>query len=456
MRIRTRLSITFFFIVIVVLTISWMAVYFFAESNRKVDFSRRLKNRALNTARVLTEVREVNAELQRRLEQNNPASLPDQYIVIIDSLGNEIYRSSGPDRLAIDPEILRRVKQDGEIYYARENRETIGFTYESKNGEYIILATAFDQYGNESITNIRNILILTFIFGVVLVSGLSWIYSGHVLKPISKIIGEVSNINEKNLSKRLEEGNQQDELGQLSRTFNDMLSRLQNSFLSQKSFIANASHEIKTPITIMSGEIEVSLLQDRDRSYYTRLLQSVLQGLRRLNTLSTQLLLLAESTNQGPERRFSSFRLDDVLWETKEWLEKGFNGYSVEIHFDLDIDADALSLMGDEPLVRAAILNLMDNGCKYSTDSQVSIRVDTSTKNWITLTFINSATISQEEMEKIFAPFYRSPANRTGKGFGIGLSLVNNVVRLHKGQLTATSKDGVTQFMLKFPLQVQL
>ena len=82
MNIRTRLSITFFAIVIVVLSVLSVAVYYFAESNRKVDFYRRLKNRALNTARVLTEVKEVNAALQRRLEQNNPTTLPDQYIVL--------------------------------------------------------------------------------------------------------------------------------------------------------------------------------------------------------------------------------------------------------------------------------------------------------------------------------------------------------------------------------------
>src|ERR1044071_9631638 len=99
MNIRTRLSITFFTIVIVVLTVLSLAVYFFAESDRKTDFYRRLKSKALNTAHVLTEMKEVSPALQRRLEANNPSSLPDQYIAMIDSLGHETYRSSGPDRL---------------------------------------------------------------------------------------------------------------------------------------------------------------------------------------------------------------------------------------------------------------------------------------------------------------------------------------------------------------------
>lgn len=452
MNIRTRLSITFFAIVIVVLSVLSVAVYYFAESNRKVDFYRRLKNRALNTARVLTEVKEVNAALQRRLEQNNPTTLPDQYILMTDSSGNEIYRSSGPDRLNIDEAIINEVRKKGEIFYTRNNREGLGFVYKSGKGDYVILATAYDQYGNESITSLRNILLLTFLAGVIVVSVLSWFYSGRVLRPISKIIAEVGNISERNLSRRLDEGDNKDELAQLAKTFNDMLSRLQSSFALQKSFIANASHEIKTPITIMSGEIEVTLLQERDNSYYVRILRSVLKALKKLNTLSTQLLLLAESTNQNPERKFSSFRLDDVLWETKEWLGKAFPDYHVEISFDLSVDAEAFSIHGDEPLIRAAILNLMDNGCKYSADNLVSIVVDTKTKDWVTLSFVNAGTVSPEEISKIFSPFYRSQMNKTERGFGIGLSLVSNVVKLHRGQLDVHSEQGITQFTLKLPL----
>jgi signal transduction histidine kinase len=458
MNIRARLSVTFFAIVIVVLTVASVTIYFFAESHRKVDFYRRLKSRALHTAQVLIETKEVNAALQQRLEENNPASLPDQYIVIIDSTGHEIYRSTGADLLNIDTAMLNDVRNVGEIEFTKDHREGLGFIYNTSQGYYIVLATAFDQYGIDEIDNLRSILILTLLAGVVIVSALSWFYSGRVLKPISKLISEVSSITEKNLNQRLDEGDQKDELAQLAKTFNAMLSRLQNSFLSQKSFIANASHEIKTPITIMSGEIEVTLMHEREGNYYKSTLQSVLKGLKRLNTLSTQLLLLAESSNQTAERKFTSFRLDDVLWETKEWLVKAFPHYHVDIHFDLGIDAEAFSTQGDEHLVRAAILNLMDNGCKYSPDNHVSIIVDTKTKDWITLTFVNTGTIQPDEIPKLFSPFYRSPSNTTEKGFGIGLSLVNNVVRLHKAKLEVTSSGpGATvasvQFTLRLPLK---
>jgi signal transduction histidine kinase len=452
MNIRARLSLTFFAIVVVVLIVTSIAVYFFAENDRSTDFYRRLRNRAVNTARVITEIKEVSADLQRRLESDNPSSLPDQYIVIIDSLGREIYRSSGTQPMRIDSAVKEKIRSGEEIRYSNDGREFLGFRFRNSEGTYIILAMAWDQFGHQSIDHLQSILVLTFIGSMILVSVLSWFYSGRVLAPISKIISNVGNISEKNLNLRLDEGNQTDELSQLAKTFNDMLSRLQNSFSSQKSFIANASHEIKTPITIMSGEIEVALLQERDKTYYTRVLNSVLTGLRKLNNLSTKLLLLAESTSQDTKRKFALFRLDDTLWETKDWLQRAYPNYDVEIEFDISINADAFAMMGDEHLIRAALLNLMDNGCKYSTDNHVSIFVDTNEPGWLTLSFVNSGMITGEELPKIFSPFFRSASNKNERGFGIGLPLVANVVNLHNGQLSVVSGNGITQFKLKLPV----
>jgi len=452
MKIRTRLSLTFFAIVVLVLVISSVSIYVFAENDRKIDFYRRLKNRAINTARVITEVKEVNADLQRRLERDNPASLPDQYILIVDSVGNEIYRSTGVRKIEVDSTTLNTIDIRKEIFLTKENRESIGFTFNGTTGTYFILATAYDQFGHESINSLKSILLITFIAGIVLVSALSWFYSGRVLQPITKIISDVSTISETNLTLRLDEGNQKDELSQLAKTFNDMLSRLQGSFISQKSFISNASHEIKTPITIMSGEIEVTLLQDRDKNYYTTILKSTLDGLRRLNTLSTQLLLLAESSSQEPGRKFTFFRLDDILWEAKEFVLKAYPKYRVDMEFDMNIDNEAFDMNGDEHLLRAALLNLMDNGCKYSIDNHVVIIVKKTSEAYLTLSFINTGIIVREELQKIFSPFYRSAISKHEKGFGIGLSLVANVVKLHNGELSVVSEGGKTEFVLQLPI----
>jgi signal transduction histidine kinase len=170
------------------------------------------------------------------------------------------------------------------------------------------------------------------------VSILGWVYAGKVLSPISKIVSEVDDITEVNLKQRLDEGNKKDELSRLSRTFDRMLERLESGFAAQKNFIANASHEIKTPITVMSAEIEVTLLQERDKENYIAALKSILNGLKGLNKLSTQLLLLAQTSAEQPEKKFNSIRIDDILWEVKDELTKANPNYNIEILFSIDLN----------------------------------------------------------------------------------------------------------------------
>src|SRR5690606_28356131 len=105
-----------------------------------------------------------------------------------------------------------------------------------------------------------SVIIVTFAISLIIVSVFAWIYAGRVLRPISRIVEEVDSITAASLDQRLDEGNKKDELSKLAQTFNRMLSRLETAFLAQKNFIANASHELKTPFTVMAGEIQVTLL----------------------------------------------------------------------------------------------------------------------------------------------------------------------------------------------------
>ncbi|AYB29094.1 sensor histidine kinase [Chryseolinea soli] len=454
MNIRAKLTVIFFSIVIIVLTIICVSIYFLSANYRQEDFYRRLKNRAINTAKILTEVEEVDAQLLRRMERNNPASLPNQYIAIYNDKNEERYSSDGTNVIAMDSALLNRIRQHKEVRYAYENFEALGFLFTDRQDHFTVVAAATDVYGLDALRNLRNILIVTFCVSMVFVSILGWFFAGKVLSPISKIVDQVGNITEENLNRRLDEGNQKDELSKLAHTFNRMLERLQSAFASQKNFITNASHEIKTPITVMAGEIEVALLQDRDKEYYVKILGSVLGGLKGLNSLSTQLLLLAQTSTEQPDKHFAPIRIDDVLWEIKDELIKAFPAYRIDIHFDLALNHESLLMEGDEQLIKVVILNLMDNGCKYSDDHQVIITLDTNHRGFITLNFQNNGVgIDPDNVHRIFDPFFRGKRHRQTKGFGIGLSLVRQIVKLHGGDIRLESApQQQTRFSVYFPV----
>jgi signal transduction histidine kinase len=286
----------------------------------------------------------------------------------------------------------------------------------------------------------------------VLISFIGWIYAGRVLQPISNIVDEVSKISETNLNRRVEEGNKNDELGRLAQTFNKMLDRLEDAFTAQKHFISNASHEIKTPITVMRGQIDVALLQDRDRPYYISVLESLAKILKGLNELSSRLLMLAHSTASITDRVFSPIRIDDVIWETKVELLNAHGEYNVDVMLDKELADKPLTIAGDEQLLKVAILNLLDNGCKYSPNHTVCVSLSYEDDNCLSLSFVNTGLpISTGDLQRIFEPFFRSAGNSSSKGFGIGLSLTASIVKLHGGVISVSSTQDSTEFVVKLP-----
>lgn len=453
MNIRTRLTLIFFSLVIVVLAAVSISIYFFSANARRQDFYRRLQNRAINTTRILTEVNEVDATLLRRMEQNNPASLPNQYVAIYNTNHERMYSSHDTASVVITDELLDNAQSSKRLEYVEGKFAVVAFLFDSKQ-PLTVVATATDVYGEADLRNLKKILLINLCVSIVFVSALGWIYAGRVLRPISRIVREVGNITEMNLNRRLDEGNKKDELSQLSQTFNRMLARLQGAFISQKHFIANASHEIKTPLTVMSGKIEVSLLQPREREYYIDVLRSVLQGLKGLNELSTQLLLLAQTSTDQPQNNFSQLRIDDVLWETKEGLLKAYPDYTIDIDFDLNVDTNTLVIRGDEQLMKVAMFNLMDNACKYSDTKKVSVNLTSYDAGMLTIRFTNTGKgIERDQIARIFEPFYRGDKQQRVKGFGIGLSLVSRIIHLHGGSIDVTSIPAeVTDFVVKLPL----
>lgn len=454
MKIRTKLAVIFFVLVIFVVCMISISIYFSSASYRQVDFYRRLKNRAINTALILVRVKEIDAALLERIERENPASLPKQFVTIYDSTGVELYSSDSEGVMSFDDSFLQKIRRQGQVDLVQNGYEVLAFHFRERNQNLLIVAGAKDVYGVDALKNLGSVILITFAVSLVIVSLLGWIFSGRALEPISKIVDEVDSITAANLSQRLNEGNGKDELSKLAQTFNRMLSRLQAAFLAQKNFIANASHELKTPFTVMAGEIEVTLLHSRDNQYYLKILRSVLEGIKRFNKLSNQLLLLAQTSADLPQKRFNPVRIDDFLWEAKKELDRLHPEYKIEILFDLNLTHDSLIINGDEELIKVLLINLMDNACKYSNDNSVEITLSSITGKTISIVFLNTGSgIDESEFDKIFEPFYRGKLDKKISGFGIGLSLAAKIVSLHEGKISVTSTPGEqTKFTITLPI----
>ncbi|HOX77030.1 MAG TPA: HAMP domain-containing sensor histidine kinase [Bacteroidales bacterium] len=443
MQIRARLTLQFITIVALTLLLAALAIYYFSEGHRKEDFFDRLNKKASNTAMLLIQFDEVDINLLKKMEADNPVSLPREKIIIYDYKDNIIYSTDEVSLFTIDKALLDNIRLNEEVRLKQGEYEILGFLFTHQYDRFVVIAGAVDIYGLKRMHNLRNILIIVVSISILLMLVSGWIYAGRALYPISRIISKGNEISITSLNLRLDEGNQKDEIAQLAGTFNKMLDRLETAFKSQKRFIANASHELRTPLTAITGQLEVLLMQDRTTEEYKRAVNSVLEDMKNLNSISNRLLLLAQASNDLSELNVKPIRIDETIWQCREELIRRNENNHIIVHLDNSLEDDAaLTFMGDEQLVRTMIINLMDNGCKYSPDHTVEVTIGADQLQLL-LTFTDRGIgIPEEDLAHVFEPFRRGQNAYPVKGHGIGLSLVERIVILHNGSIEVDSQPG--------------
>lgn len=441
MNIRNKLILLFVSIVALILFATSFAVYFFSANYRQDEFYTRLTAKARAVARLTIEVKEVTHEVLIKIENDNPLNLTMEEVRVYNSQNKILYTSDEDNFIEIDDRLLEQVREKQEVRFRRGEYECLGYLYTDQFGHFVVIVAAVDIYGIEKLSNLRTILLITFggaIF-IIVISG--YFYVGRMLQPIARVIREVDDISATSLHRRVDTGNGKDEMSKLSSTFNNMLERLEQAFTTQKNFIANASHEIRNPLTAILGQLDVSMLKERSAAEYIKVLQSVREDITTLKTVSNRLLLLAQASMEDVEKRFTVLRLDQLLWDSRTELNKLHPDYSISIDVDSSIDDESrMNVNGDEQLLKAAIINVLDNGCKYSVNNRVSVLLKSSGGKTMLQFKDHGIGIPEEDLPHLFEPFYRGHNTESYKGNGIGLSLVYRIVKSHFGDIRIQSQ----------------
>lgn len=441
MEIRKKLLYQFIGIVAMILVFVSLSVYFSFSEGRKQEFYERLGSKAKLVAQMLIDIDEIDTELLKKIEKNNPVSLQNEKIIIYDYMDNIVYSTDDDWFLIITQEMIAEVRLKEEVRLRQETYEIIGQFYAGKYDRYVVFAAAQDIYGLKKLTRLRIILLIVFLISLFIIYISGKIFVSRALTPISRIMSQVSAIGESNLNARISEGNGKDELSQLSQTFNKMLERIESAFIAQKNFIANASHELRTPLTVITGHMEVILMKARENEEYRKTIVSVLGNIKNLNHISNRLLQLAQASSESGDADFEIVRVDEILWQARQDVLRANDDFQINISFSESIDDENdFQVRGNEQLLRTAISNIMDNGCKYSSNHTTDVRVNNENGRIIMSFSDNGIGISEEELQMIFQPFYRAKNASKIKGHGIGLSLVEKIINLHKGEIRVHSE----------------
>ena len=453
MKIRTMLTLQYAGLTAAVFLVFVIAVYYVSEHSRSNAFFRNLQSEAITKAHLFLN-NQVDAATMQSIYLNNRQFInevevavytPDFRILYHDALQNDIIKET--------PEMVTRILKRKTINFYVNEYQAVGLVYTFEGKEYIVTAAAYDGYGYANRDALRNMLILLFIGGLTILAVVGYILAKSTLKPIRSIVKEAENITASHIDKRLPVKNEQDELGELCIAFNNLLERLEKSFNSQKMFVSNVSHELRTPMAALTAELDLALLKERTAEQYQSAIGNALQDTHRIIKLIDGLLNLAKADYQSEQIKMEEVRLDELLLDARELVLKAHPEYHVELVFDQEAENDnVLTVVGNNYLLTTAFVNLIENNCKYSSNRSSFVLISFWEQSAVIRLSDNGVGISDKDKENLFRLFYRGENKAFASGHGIGMTLTQKIIHLHKGELTVSSHQGEgTTFVVKLP-----
>lgn len=438
MKIKNRLSLYFATISAVVLLIVEVVIYFSFNSYIKADFYSHLMDRAHITAQRYLEADEISADSLSHVQERYLQRLPAEVIRLYNDK-NAASFINDKNQFWSAP-VINGVRKNKQVEFPEGSRQTVGIYYNDNQGNFVILVSAIDIEGNKRLFDLIEsmaILLISVIAGLFIIS--RW-FAQKALQPLDKVIEQMRLVRAGNLSLRVNEGDGKDEISALAHNFNQLLEHLENAFDLQQTFVINASHELRTPITTIIGEIEITLNKLRTNAEYEQVLKSVLNDAERLNETIGSLLELAQVDMNYTQPALKPVAIDELIWELNDyWTEKvGKNLFNVNIQH-LPEDHEKLQVLANRSLLTIALNNIIGNAFKFSKNKRVQCDLYADGKFIIIKITDLGIGIMPEELTNVFDSFFRGKNVKDFQGNGIGLYVTSKIIRLFNGTILVNS-----------------
>lgn len=453
MKIRTKLTLLYSLLFAGILLVFALFFYISFSNDQKEEFYDQIKQRAITKVYFLFDLN-IKPEVLQTIYANNTPRIVNEEVAIYDHNYHLVYHDAeNKDIVKETKGLLDSIALHKEVRYHFGKYNVTAFTLEHDNKSYIITAAAIDRYGEEKLGTILEYLAIAFCLSILLIIVAGRFSAEQALKPVSNMVKNVDEITANNLDSRISIGNGKDELAELAITFNEMLNRLEKSFTAQKEFVSNIAHELRTPLSSIITELELSTNKQRSIQQYQDIIRLTLTDAQSLAKLTNSLLDLAKASYDPAQISFRTIRIDEVLLDARQQLQKQNPLYYIKINFD-EIPAieEVIMMNGNAYLLQVAFANIMDNACKFSDDHACDVYISYQNQYTI-LSFTDKGIgISEEDINKIFTPFYRGRNKTHSPGYGVGMALCKKIIGLHHGQITVSSSINVgTSFKIMLP-----
>lgn len=309
-----------------------------------------------------------------------------------------------------------------------------------------------DTQGKEEISSISrfSLILLPILVLIAIIGG--HLIAGRTLKPIKQISEAATQIGKgDDLKKRIIIGEGTDELHQLADSFNDMFTRLEHSFEKEQQFTSDASHELRTPMSVIMAQCEYTLEKERTVEEYEAALSVIHRQSRKMSTLINDMLdftRLNMKTDRYPMERFDLSESVASLCTDMSLIREN----NIELSYD-NIEKDII-YKGNKTLINQALMNLISNAYRYGKENgHILVSLKRTEGSIIINVQDDGIGIAEDEQEKVFRRFYQGDNSRSGLGTGLGLSMADEIVRYHGGRILLESKKNQgSTFQIILPL----
>ena len=443
--IKTKIILAYTFVFGIMLTAFAAIIYHSTKEAEFLKLNTNLKSYAISLRTEIEDEFDDNSSLDfKKLNSIKSKGLVGERFQLFDKEGKVIVRDSLLSKSSA-PELNKIL--NGKFEYEREKIDHHKYhifwnKFETENDSVYILETAASV---KDVFDDLNRLFYLFVFiiptGLIITGFAAYFISRAAFKPITQMAGTAKNISGKNLDKRLELPKAKDEVRVLGETLNEMIERIDNAFKSQKRFIANASHEIKTPLTVIQTELEIleKKLHDGDSQESVK---NALSEIENLTKLTNSLLTIVKLDASQSRLNLSKIRIDELLADCVQTMNKAAMNKDIRINLSIE---DAFEIEADNEKLKSVFLNLIDNAIKYSfPNSTILVRLEEILNDQTKIIIENSGPgILPQDIPYIFNRFYRSNDTRAEiNGSGLGLAIAKEIIELHLGKITVESKTG--------------
>ena len=454
MTLRNKLTILSTLLFAFALALVFLGTFLLFKEHTRELYFKKLLERANTAAYFYFEKDEVNDKKYRSIEAQY-RRIYNESIRVYHANDKSLFIDDKLD-LKLPNDMLDKIVAEGNLTFKLGDKQLAGLYYKDNQGNFIIVISGVDIAGNVQLEALKKMLVFFYLLGALIHFLLAGFLAKRTFRPFATLIKKVNSITTDNLHSRLDVPNgHKDEIKELIVTFNYFLARLENGVQTQKNFLKNASHELKTPLTAIMGDIDVTLNQPRSNEEYEALLASLKDDTVHLKSILDSLLILSGLEMTG-EQKMGDVRVDEVLWSVLEKKAIEYPHAQVSVNMEIPpLQEQALTVKANRELLYIALSNLLDNAIKFSEPPRVNVLISIRNGQLQVSISDNGPGIPVSDTEAVFELFYRSNQTRHIKGQGIGLYITKQILQLHgiEAQLLSEPEQG-TCITLVFPKEV--